>query len=151
MIFKPKDIWLKLGIPETHVLPFGMQENFWEMDVVGPCGPCTEIHYDRNIVKPGSRSNSTARGLVNAGTERVIELWNLVFMTFNRTGPNSFIPLPSSVVDTGMGLERLCTVLNHLDSNYDTDLFTPIFQQIHSLALGRVPVYDHRNLELSKY
>lgn len=120
-----------------------MPENFWEMDVVGPCGPCTEIHYDRNIVKPGaSRSISTSRDLVNAGTERVIELWNLVFMTYNRTGPSSFTSLPASVIDTGMGLERLVTVLNHLDSNYSTDLFVPIFERIHSLAQGQVDPYD---------
>lgn len=127
-----------------------MRENFWEMDVVGPCGPCTEIHYDRNVIKPG-RSLSTARDLVNAGTERVIELWNLVFMTFNRTSPSSFSPLPTSVIDTGMGLERLVTVLNHLDSNYSTDLFSPIFERIHSLAQDRVPPYDpSKNPQLCK-
>lgn len=118
-----------------------MRENFWEMDVLGPCGPCTEIHYDRSVGKPG-RSVWTARDLVNAGTERVIELWNLVFMTLNRTGASSFSPLPSPVIDTGMGLERLVTVLNRLDSNYSTDLFAPIFARIHELAHARVPPYD---------
>lgn len=112
------------------------------MDVVGPCGPCTEIHYDR---LPSSSSTAAARDLVNAGTERVIELWNLVFMNFNRTGPSSFSPLPSQVVDTGMGLERLCAVLNNLESNYDTDLFVPIFHRIHEIAQGRIPVYNGFN------
>lgn len=137
------DVWLKLGIPESRLLPFGMRENFWEMDLVGPCGPCTEIHFDRK-----ARGNSSGRDLVNAGTERVIELWNLVFMSFNRISPTSFSPLPSPVVDTGMGLERLCTVLNQLESNYDTDLFVPVFERIHELALGQVPFYDPAHPQL---
>lgn len=127
---RTKNIWLRLGIPAARVLPFGMSANFWEMDEVGPCGPCTEIHYDRDLRKPGGRE------LVNAGTERVIELWNLVFMNYNRTARTSFTRLPSPVVDTGMGLERLAAVLNNLSSNYDSDLFTPIFEHIHRTSEG---------------
>jgi alanyl-tRNA synthetase len=133
-----------LGISENHVLPFGMRENFWEMDVVGPCGPCTEIHYDRDVINNKS-SSTKARDLVNAGSERVIELWNLVFMRYNRTGPSSFSNLPSQVVDTGMGLERLCAVLNNLESNYDSDLFLPIFEQIHAGCGGKIPKYNNND------
>lgn len=132
-----KNIWLKLGVPEAQILPFDMKANFWEMDVIGPCGPCTEIHYDRqvnDITNPAQARQ--ARDLVNAGTERVIELWNIVFMNYNRTGPKSFSRLPLQVVDTGMGLERLTTVLNKLDSNYDTDLFVPLFDHIYSSSRG---------------
>ena len=128
-----------------------MRENFWEMDVTGPCGPCTEIHYDREIVKNHDKPPAGARELVNAGTERVIELWNLVFMNYNRTSPTSFSPLPSQVVDTGMGLERLCGVLNNLNSNYDTDLFIPVFEHLHRISGGIVPAYDGSNSPLGKF
>jgi len=96
-----KSIWLKLGIREDHVMPFGMKENFWEMDVVGPCGPCTEIHYDRlasNQISYSKQQIDTARSFVNAGTERVIELWNLVFMQYNRVNEKTFTRLPSLVI-----------------------------------------------------
>lgn len=124
-----------------------MRENFWEMDVVGPCGPCTEIHYDRDHRKSKS---ANAGELVNVGTERVIELWNLVFMSYNRIGPTSFSPLSSPVIDTGMGLERLCAVLNNLNSNYDSDLFSPILERIHSVCDAGIPVYDGTNSTLGK-
>lgn len=117
-----KKIWIELGVPEENIIPFGMKENFWEMDLTGPCGPCTEIHYDR--------TNERALNLLNQGDERVIELWNLVFMQYNRLSEKTFIELPELVVDTGMGLERLSAVLNNLKSNYDIDLFTPIFSHI---------------------
>ena len=142
--FETKNIWLKLGIKEDKILPFGMRENFWEMDVVGPCGPCTEIHYDRNVndVNYSSKDAVEAAKLVNAGTERVIELWNLVFMQYNRTGSKNFTRLPNLVVDTGMGLERLAAVLNDLKSNYDTDLFIPMFDHIYSCTKNNgVPNY----------
>lgn len=145
-----KSIWTKLGIKEDHVLPFGMKENFWEMDIVGPCGPCTEIHFDR--LASGSNYSKdqiqSARLLVNQGTERVIELWNLVFMQYNRINANTFTSLPSLVVDTGMGLERLSAVLNNLTSNYDTDLFVPIFDRIKSHCDSRVPEYARANTDL---
>ncbi|RNA22979.1 alanine--tRNA cytoplasmic, partial [Brachionus plicatilis] len=138
---KSKNVWLKLGIPERQILPFDSRANFWEMDIVGPCGPCTEIHYDR-MVDQLSRPEqfAQARQLVNAGQERVIELWNLVFMNYNRTGPKNFSPLPFQVVDTGMGLERLTTVLNNLHSNYDSDLFIPLFENIYTRSQN-VPHY----------
>ena len=102
-----------------------MRENFWEMDVQGPCGPCTEIHYSRLGTEDYSK-------LVNAGDENVIELWNIVFMQYNRLSPTNFMKLPNLVIDTGMGLERVTAVLNNLKSNYKIDVFTPIFDQIES-------------------
>lgn len=139
---RSKNVWLKLGIPERQILPFDSKANFWEMDIVGPCGPCTEIHYDRMANYLTKREQfEQARQMVNAGHERVIELWNLVFMNYNRTGPKSFSHLPFQVIDTGMGLERLTTVLNNLESNYDTDLFVPLLEQIYTHCQN-VPHYS---------
>jgi alanyl-tRNA synthetase len=97
-----KLIWSRLGVPERQILGFGVGENFWEMDATGPCGPCTEIHYNRT----DERSDEMAK-LVNRGDERVIELWNLVFMQYNRLSEKTFIDLPQMVVDTGCGLGNL--------------------------------------------
>ncbi|XP_048203637.1 alanine--tRNA ligase, mitochondrial [Perognathus longimembris pacificus] len=111
-----RDIWLSLGVPSSHVLSFGSQENFWEMGDTGPCGPCTEIHYD------------LAGGV---GAPQLVELWNLVFMQHNREANGSLQPLPQRHVDTGMGLERLVAVLQGKRSTYDTDLFSPLLSAIH--------------------
>ena len=145
-----KNIWIKLGIDKLKVLPFGMKENFWEMDHVGPCGPCTEIHYDRSAGHGSSIED--ARQLVNAGTEQVIELWNIVFMQYNRLNKAEFTRLPDLVVDTGMGLERLAAILNNFDSNYSTDLFLPLFSKIHSFCepSGRISMYDESDQTNSK-
>ncbi|XP_065769024.1 alanine--tRNA ligase, mitochondrial isoform X2 [Muntiacus reevesi] len=111
-----RDIWLNLGVPASRVLSFGPEENFWEMGDTGPCGPCTEIHYD------------LANG---AGAPQLVELWNLVFMQHNREADGSLQPLPQRHVDTGMGLERLVAVLQGRRSTYDTDLFSPLLDAIH--------------------
>ncbi|XP_078256076.1 alanine--tRNA ligase, mitochondrial [Rhinoraja longicauda] len=119
-----RDVWLSLGLPSERVLPFGMDCNFWEMGETGPCGPCTEIHYDHGV-------GDGAAAQVNAGNPRLVELWNLVFMQYHREADSSLQPLPRHSVDTGMGLERLVAVLQGTTSNYDTDLFTPILDTIH--------------------
>nr|XP_002187191.3 alanine--tRNA ligase, mitochondrial [Taeniopygia guttata] len=129
-----RDVWLHLGVPASHVLPFPLKDNFWEMGDTGPCGPCTEIHYDH----VGGGRNAAA--LVNQGSPDVVEIWNLVFMQYSREVEGNLLPLPQHHVDTGMGLERLVTVLQNKRSSYDTDLFTPILDAIHKVC--RAPRYQ---------
>ena len=117
-------------IDPSRILRFGREDNFWEMGETGPCGPCSEIHLDRG---PDGCNFEDGKDLsigVNAGNERFIELWNLVFMQFNRQDDGSLVDLPAKSVDTGMGFERVLSVLQGKLSNYDTDLFTPIFEAL---------------------
>src|SRR5437660_3049494 len=113
-------------IDPTHVHFGSKKDNFWEMGETGPCGPCSEIHYDRTPDKSGGK-------LVNAGSADVIEIWNLVFIQFNRGADKKLTPLPAKHVDTGMGFERVTAVLQGKASNYDTDVFTPIFDEIRQV------------------
>ncbi len=129
------DYWRAVGVPDGRIHYGSVKDNFWEMGDTGPCGPCTEIHYDRTPDKSGGR-------LVNAGTDRVIEIWNLVFIQFNRNEDRSLTPLPARHVDTGMGFERIVAVLQGKDSNYDTDVFTPLFAAIQKLT--GAPAYGGR-------
>ncbi len=122
--YEARDLWLSVtDIDPSRVHPGSMKDNFWEMGETGPCGPCSEIHIDLTPDKSGA-------ALVNKGDARVIELWNLVFIQFNRASNGRLTPLPAKHVDTGMGFERLCAVLQKKTSNYDTDVFAPIFEAI---------------------
>ncbi len=120
-----RDLWRRY-LPEERIHPGGKKDNFWEMGEIGPCGPCSEIHYDLTDDRSGGR-------LVNAGDPRVIEIWNLVFIQFNRSA-KGLRPLPARHVDTGMGLERISMVLQNKRSNYATDLFLPILKTIEELS-----------------
>ncbi len=125
------DYWLQF-LPADHIIRGNKHDNFWEMGETGPCGPCSEIHFDLRdeaeiAAKPG-------REMVNAGHPRVIEIWNLVFMQFNRKANGSLEELPARNVDTGMGFERLCMILQGKKSNYDTDVFQPTIGRIASLS-----------------
>jgi alanyl-tRNA synthetase len=116
--------WLKY-VSEERILPFGKKENFWEMGDQGPCGPCSEIHID--LRPEAERAQRDGRELVNADDPNVIEIWNNVFMQFNRRADGSLEELPAKSVDTGMGFERLCRAVQGAASNYDTDLWRPLF------------------------
>src|SRR5262245_7950422 len=121
-------LWTQVtDIEPSHVHRFGKKDNFWMMGDVGPCGPCSEIHIDRTPDKSGGP-------LVNAGDPRVMEIWNLVFIQYNRDEAGKLTPLPARHVDTGMGFERVTAVLQGKESNYDTDVFSPIMDAIGRLT-----------------
>ena len=125
------DCW-KNHIPEDRILNGNKKDNFWEMGDVGPCGPCSEIHIDLRSIK--ERARVDARTLVNFDHPQVVEVWNLVFMQYNRKSNGSLENLPNTHVDTGMGFERLAMALQGKQSNYDTDVFTPLIQELSSIT-----------------
>ncbi len=124
-------IWEK-HLSKERIINGNKHDNFWEMGDQGPCGPCSEIHVD--IRSDEERSQVSGLSLVNQGHPQVIEIWNLVFMQYNRKADGSLEPLPKRVIDTGMGFERLCMALQGKTSNYDTDIFTPMIQAIATLT-----------------
>jgi len=125
-----KEIWRNVGVADDHILPGNMKDNFWEMGDQGPCGPCSEVHYDRL----GGRN---AAHLVNQDDPNVLEIWNNVFIQYDRQKDRSLKTLPAKHVDTGLGFERLVSVLQDKSSNYDTDVFSPLFARIQEVTGAR--------------
>ena len=125
------DIW-KQFVPEDRIILGNKKDNFWEMGDQGPCGPCSEIHIDLRTEE--ERTTVSGRDLVNADHPQVVEIWNNVFMEFNRKADGSLEKLPAQHVDTGMGFERLCMAMQGVTSNYDTDVFTPLIEKVEQIT-----------------
>jgi alanyl-tRNA synthetase len=120
-----EELWRSVGVRPDRILRFGKKDNFWQMGDTGPCGPCSEMHYFRPKDLAGNRPD-----LVNGDGDDVMEIWNLVFMQYERDGHGVLTPLPRPSIDTGMGLERTASILQGVESNYEIDLFKPIFEAI---------------------
>ncbi|HEX8577062.1 MAG TPA: alanine--tRNA ligase [Flavobacterium sp.] len=131
------NIWKTL-IAEDRIILGNKKDNFWEMGEQGPCGPCSEIHVDIRSV--AEKALTPGKDLVNADHPHVVEIWNNVFMEFNRKADGSLEKLPAQHVDTGMGFERLCMVLQGVQSNYDTDVFTPLIRKIESITATKYTI-----------
>jgi len=139
------DLW-KAIVPEDRIILGNKKDNFWEMGDQGPCGPSSEIHVD--IRSEEEKAKIPGRNLVNADHPQVVEIWNLVFMEFNRKADASLEKLPAQHVDTGMGFERLCMVLQHKKSNYDTDVFTPIISAIEKVTNSKYGKSDKTDIAI---
>jgi len=125
------DLWLGQGVPKDRIFEFGAKDNFWQMGDTGPCGPCSEIHYDMGVA---ASDQGHAECTFSCDCGRYVELWNLVFMQFDRDAGGQLNPLPKPSIDTGMGLERIAAVLEGVISNYDTDLFKPLIKEAARLT-----------------
>jgi alanyl-tRNA synthetase len=125
------DLWLGQGVPKDRIFEFGLKDNFWQMGDTGPCGPCSEIHYDMG---PAASDQGHTDCKFGCDCGRYVELWNLVFMQFDRDASGKLNPLPKPSIDTGMGLERVAAVLQGVISNYDTDLFMPLIERATQLT-----------------
>jgi alanyl-tRNA synthetase len=125
------DLWLGQGVPKDRIFEFGAKDNFWQMGDTGPCGPCSEIHYDMGVAA-SDQGHTECTFSCDCG--RYVELWNLVFMQFDRDASGKLNPLPQPSIDTGMGLERIAAVLQGVISNYDTDLFKPLIKEAARLT-----------------
>jgi len=125
------EIWEQF-LPSSRIINGNKHDNFWEMGDTGPCGPCSEIHID--LRPTAERDKIDGLTLVNHDHPQVIEIWNLVFMQFNRKADGSLEALPNRVIDTGMGFERLCMAVQGKTSNYDTDVFTPLISEIENVT-----------------
>ena len=130
------DLWLKAGVEPERIFELGMKENFWQMGDTGPCGPCSEIHYDMGVESSDKKLPECAAGECKFPCEcgRYVEIWNLVFMQFDRNSEGVLNPLPKPSIDTGAGLERVAAVLQGVVSNYDTDLFVPLIERAAKLT-----------------
>jgi len=127
------DLWAAQGVPKERIFEMGLKDNFWQMGDTGPCGPCSEIHYDMGVVT-SEQGHAECHFPCDCG--RYVEIWNLVFMQFDRDPSGKLNPLPKPSIDTGMGLERVAAVLQGVISNYDTDLFVPLIKRAAELTLG---------------
>jgi alanyl-tRNA synthetase len=125
------DLWLSQGVPRERIFEFGLKDNFWQMGDTGPCGPCSELHYDMGAIASDEGHTDCKFG---CECGRFVEIWNLVFMQFDRDGSGKLTPLPKPSIDTGMGLERVTAVLQGVISNYDTDLFTALIKRAAELT-----------------
>ncbi len=126
------DLWAAQGVPKERIFEMGLKDNFWQMGDTGPCGPCSEIHYDMG---PAASEQGHADCHFPCDCGRYVEIWNLVFMQFDRDASGKLNPLPKPSIDTGMGLERVAAVLQGVISNYETDLFTPLIKRAAELTL----------------
>ena len=141
--------WAK-HVPADHIINGNKHDNFWEMGDTGPCGPCSEIHVDSRTPEQKAASGKTGRELVNQDDPQVIEIWNLVFMQFNRKADGSLEKLSMNVIDTGMGFERLVRMMQGKHSNYDTDVFQPIIKAEEDITGIRYISEDSENSEISE-
>src|SRR6202167_1987992 len=125
------DLWVGQGVPKNRIFEMGLKDNFWQMGDTGPCGPCSEIHYD---VGPAASEQGHVDCRFPCDCGRYVEIWNLVFMQFDRDASGKLNPLPKPSIDTGMGLERVTAVLQGVISNYETDLFVPLIERTAALT-----------------